>query len=66
MQKFFLDIFVAFVGFGSDGMRFGKDYRTELNQKLLKTSEIQILCLSFVQYFDIDLSDEVLNFCIGS
>ena len=39
---------------------------TKLDDKLLETFEIQIVDLPFVEYFDIDISDQRIDFRLRS
>ena len=65
MNEFFFNIFFAFLGLGSDGMRFGKDNSTELYDKLLKPNVIKFLRFPLVEEFDIDIPDKILYFGVG-
>ena len=61
MAKVFLNSFNTFISVSVNCMGFSIDQSTKLNNELLESSKVKLLCFSFVEKLNIDISDQISN-----
>ncbi len=59
MPKIFLNCFNAFISIRINCVSFSIYQSTKLNNELLKGRKVKLLCFSFVEKFNIDISDQI-------
>lgn len=64
MIQIFLHILASLRSLRIESMRFGEDNGRKLDKEMLEANEIQLLGFSFVEKFDVDVSDQVMDLVV--